>query len=99
MSRTGNIRIQKVSQKALFKVTRRRRIIRAGATKNIRERINKYKNERYSGTVYFAKTTNMKKTENKLLGQRLYAHNVHRKSNSSNKKGFVYAIKGKRYRS
>lgn len=97
MSRTGNIRKQKVPKKTLFKLAKRPRIIRVGATKNISSRTNQYKNERYSGTLFYAKTTNMRKTETMLLLQRPFVHNVHKKSNISNKKGYVYAIKGKQY--
>lgn len=95
----GNIRKQKVSQKTLLKLAKKPRIIRAGATKNIGERTNQYKNEGYSGTAYFAKTTNMMKAENKLLSMRPYAHNVHKKSNSSNENGFVYLFEAKKYQS
>ena len=97
MSRTGNIRKQKVPKKTLFKLAKKPRTIRVGATKNIRDRINQYKNDRYSGKFYYAKTTNMRYDENKLLSQCSYVHNVHKKSNISNKKGNVYAIKGRKY--
>lgn len=96
---SGNIRKQKVSQKALKKLAKKPGTIRVGATKNIGERVNQYKNDGYRGKFYYATTTNMRCAENKLLNQGSYLHNFHRKSNCSNKKGFIYGIKGKRYRS
>lgn len=96
----GNIRnLYEVSQKELKDIAEGYGVIRAGATNDIKRRIGQYERDGYSGEVYFAKTTNMKYAENSLLHNYYFRHNVHQSSNVSDEPGYVYVIKGKRYKS
>lgn len=102
MSKKGNIVIEMVSQKDLLNILKdyKNDIIRVGAAINPRNRSKQYERDGYSGKMFYAKTTNMKKAENTLLSNcdvnDACELNSHKKSNVVNKKGTVYIIKGKR---
>ena len=75
------------------------KVRRVGATVNkegaLKSRISKYKYKGYTGTLYLAKTRNMKKAENRLLEYCMECHlNIQKRSNAQPKPGYVYIIKG-----
>ena len=81
----------------LHALSEERGAIRAGSTVDPRQRSYGYKAEGYSGTMYYAWTDNMREAENDLLQSHAYLHNIHSRSNSAPKEGYVYVIKGRRY--
>ena len=75
-----------------------------GATKDPDTRADFYQTPSgggYSGTMYYAKTDNMMKAENRLLDTALDTgggrHNSHSVSNAKEAPGHVYVIKGKKF--
>lgn len=103
MSYPGNIReIVQVSQKDLHDmIENETHVIRVGATTDVDQRASQYEREGYSGIMYFARTENMKRAEDKLLEIAMENDsgkwNVHEKSNVGEGDGYIYAIKGKRF--
>ena len=71
--------------------------IRAGSTKNPKQRLQDYRQEGYSGTMYYTRTDNMYRAETRLLQGHEFRHNMHDVSNASEERGFVYVVKGKRF--
>ena len=95
----GNIHIHKVATfKELHQIAAQSGVIRVGATNDPNRRANQYEREGYSGQMYYFKTENMRKAEDKLLEQAAGIHNVQQRSNAENKPGYVYAIKGRKYK-
>nr|MDO8112914.1 hypothetical protein [Candidatus Sigynarchaeota archaeon] len=82
----------KASQKELNKIAPVKGAIRTGRTLDPQTRAKQYEKEGYGGTMFFADTTNMKKAENKLLGNDL-RHNTQEKSNAHDEPGKIYVIK------
>ena len=75
------------------------RVRRVGATVNkegaLQSRIYYYKYKGYTGTLYLAKTTNMKVAENRLLNYcKKCDLNIQKRSNAQPKPGYVYVIEG-----
>ena len=78
-----------------------------GSTNNIKRRRGEHERcEGYVGTMFYLEVDNMELAENKLFKACLICrkrkgkrnccrYNKHMKSNNSNKKGYVYGIKGK----
>ena len=64
-----------------------------GSTVDVKARKSQYAHEGYSGTMSYARTENMKKAEDKVLGKRKFRDNEQRHSNNKEKPGYVYAIK------
>ena len=83
-------------QMQLAKILKKDYSIRVGSTKDPKNRGKEYEREGYSGTIYTAKTSNMKKSENKLLKANP-RHNDHKKSNAAEESGFVYVLNGKKF--
>lgn len=84
------------NQSNLVRHAAKRGSVRVGSTCNVSGRKSQYKSNGYKGKMYVAKTTNMKKAENKLLAKHSGRHNVHQKSNAAAKPGYVYVIKGRK---
>ena len=97
--RRGNIRniIEVQDFQVLNEIAQKRGAIRFGSTIDPHRRANEYERQNYSGVMFYSPVSNMKIGENYLLryGGR---HNVHRRSGARQMPGYVYAIKGKRYR-
>ena len=74
-------------------------VIYAGSTKDPEERADQHERNGFSGTMYYAKTQNMRLAENRLLKSRKgdYRYNDHETSNQDEKPGYVYLIKGRKY--
>ena len=87
---------KQVSQKRLQRIITGNRAIRAGATKDPEQRRTQYEYDDYSGKMYYSKTDNMTKAEDKLFGIKLPLHNVQKKSNIASEPGYVYVIVGER---
>ena len=85
-----------ISQEELHKIIRRTTAIRAGATKNVEQRLAQYEYEGYSGKMYYSRTENQNFAENKLFEIRVPPYNVHSRSNAVEEPGFVYVIVGTR---
>ena len=67
-------------------------LIRTGATNNPQRRIGQYARKKgYTGTIYWAKSADMRKDEDYLL-QFDFRDNKHKKSNMQNENGYVYVI-------
>ena len=82
--------------KELLELSKERGAIRVGAAKDPKIRSYGYNREGYVGTMYYAETENMKEAENKLLESKDHRHNVRRRSNVEEKRGYVYVIKGRK---
>ena len=91
--------VQLKTQRKLLELSRKRGVIYAGRSNNPRRRADQHEGKGYSGTLYYVKTKNMRKAENRLLMHRKYLHNKDRMSDrtGSVKEGYVYIIKGKRF--
>ena len=95
----GNIRVHKVATfNELQQIAAQSGGIRVGATDDPNRRANEHEREGYSGQMYYFKTENMRKAEDKLLEQAPGIHNVQQRSNAEDKPGYVYAIKGRKYK-
>ena len=91
MSFKGNINLVECSPDYLDKIAQEKFSIRAGSTTDPISRATQYEYEGYSGTMYFAKTSNMEFAENKLLQYKM-RYNIHLESNAPNDHGYVYVI-------
>jgi hypothetical protein len=97
MAYRGNIdKIIQASQAELNEIAQEKGSIRVGSTKDPIRRAGEYEREGYSGTMYVAKTTNMKYAANKLLKLNP-RHNVYSSSNADEDDGYVYVLKGKKF--
>ena len=74
-------------------------VIYAGSTKVPKERASQHERNGYSGTMYYAKTQNMRHAEKRLLDSKKggYRYNDHQTSHQEEEPGYVYLIKGKKY--
>ena len=87
-----------VSFGELQKIAAGKSVARVGATENPQQRAGQYAREGYSGQMYKFKTQNMRKAEDKLLQQSAGTHNVQERSNAPDEPGYVYALKGRKYK-
>ncbi len=87
---------EKVTQSKLQEIADERSAIRAGSTGDPDKRARDYAQEGYAGTLYYAPTENMMKSEDKILRGRNFRHNEQELSNASESPGNVYVIKGKK---
>ena len=85
-----------VNQQELRKISEAPQTVRVGASGNVDSRANQYEREGYSGVMYYAKTSNQMRAEDKRL-EHAHVHNRHQYSNAAAAPGYVYAIKGRRY--
>ena len=94
----GKIRkIVRTTQIKLLKIVKKKNSVRAGSTVIPKKRAKNYQDDGYSGIMYYAKTSNMKKSENKLLRHKPL-HNKQKRSNVGQKRGFTYVINGKKFK-
>mmetsp|Transcript_14151 Transcript_14151/g.22089 ORF Transcript_14151/g.22089 Transcript_14151/m.22089 type:complete len:113 (-) Transcript_14151:192-530(-) len=84
------------NQRCLSSHASKRSAVRVGATKSPPTRSGQYANSGYHGTMYVAKTSNMKAAENKLLANHSGRHNVQKTSNAAATSGYVYTIVGQK---
>lgn len=97
--RKGKLELEKVSsQKKLHIKAREKGSIRVGSTETPYIRKGTYEVKGYSGTMYFAKTSNMMKAEDKLLAIKTFLYNKQKYSNVPEEKGYVYVIQGRKYK-
>ena len=83
----------KSTQKEIKEYIQEGKIERVGATIDAERRCKEYERDGYRGTMLYAHTKNMKKTENTLLGNCETCHkNIQRTSNVEEKPGYIYAI-------
>lgn len=97
MSKKGNLTIQHTTQMDLHNLAAEHGSIRVGVTTDLDARIRSYENKGYSGTFYVAPTQNMMQAENRLLSGYDFRHNQQNQSNASDKPGWVYLIRGRKY--
>jgi len=91
-------KIVKVTQTKLKRIAPKNGSIRVGATVNPSQRASAYKYDGYGGTMYIARTRNMKQAENHLLDSARGArYNRMRRSNAQGAPGNVYVIQGRKY--
>lgn len=90
------VKLNFVSAKDLRDHTFRRGTVRAGVTTNPEVRAFFYERDGYSGTMYLARTRDMRRAEDKLFSRRDYRHNVQRRSNAKAEPGYVYLIVGRK---
>lgn len=84
------LRLREVTQEELFSYADRGQY--AGITKDPERRCGEHEREGYSGIMFYAKTENMKRAENKLFEQCPCYRNRQRRSNAPAEAGFVYII-------
>ena len=88
-------RREDVIQETLISLIQSGNIIGVGVTTVPDTRISTYQSQGYIGTMYVAKTKNMKQAENRLLEAcQTCQLNVQRSSNVRAEDGYVYVIKG-----
>lgn len=90
------LEITKVSQSDLAKIANQRGAIRAGSTIDPVRRAGEYGREGYRGEMYAARTTNMKKAEDRLLEGSNIRHNKQGRSNAQEESGHVYVNVGQK---
>ncbi len=76
----------------LLHKARGKKAIRCGLTNDPQRRKNEYSRDGYNGTMYFARTNNMKRDEQKLLNVKDWRDNIQKRSNGQEKSGYVYII-------
>ena len=81
----------KVTQKELSKLASKGDY--TGTTIDPARRHKEHQRDGHKGVMYFAKTQNMKKAENRLLKKCLCPGNTQRTSNAPSRPGYVYLIK------
>ena len=81
----------KVTQKELFKLASKGDY--TGTTIDPARRQGEHKRDGHEGAMYYAKTQNMKKAENRLLKKCPCPGNTQRTSNAPSRPGNVYLIK------
>ena len=86
------------NQKNLHRHAAKPGSVYVGSTVNPQQRAQQHTSSGFSGQMYFAKTSNMKQAENKLLGNGP-RHNSHTSSNAAASPGYVYVINGRKKRS
>ena len=78
----GNLRLENVSTQAeLHRRAKKRDAIYVGATDDPHRRLRDHAKEGYSGTMYVARTENMRLAEDKLLKSGSYRYNTQELSN------------------
>ncbi len=83
-----------VSFETLLQIARSNDAFRCGSTNDPHRRKNEYSSrEGYTGTMYFARSSDMKEDEDTLLGIKDWPKNKQKKSNSQVNKGYVYVIR------
>jgi hypothetical protein len=85
----------KKTQKEIEKDAKKNGSIRVGVTDDPKRRAREYEQEGYQGTMEIARTSNMRKAENRLL-DRNYRHNQQKESNAPEKEGYIYLIRGRK---
>ena len=88
-SRLKTLKLQKVTQKRLFKALSKGKY--TGTTNNPKRRRGEHVRSGKKGKMLYAPTKNMKKTENKTL-KKCCKGNKQRKSNAKSKAGYAYTI-------
>ena len=83
------LKSQKDTQKQLFKASSKGKY--TGTTINPERRRGEHQRSGMKGKMLYAPTTNMKKTENKVL-EKCCKGNKQRKSNAKSKPGYAYTI-------
>ncbi len=88
----GVVSAQEVTQAQLHRKKILPNAPRVGSTKDPQRRAGKYGQEGYTGTMFYARTKNMKQAENRLLQDCTCAANAQKKSNAKPGPGYVYVI-------
>ncbi len=90
------VSVQEVTQAQLQIKAQLPNAPRVGATKDPQRRAGEYGREGYTGTMFYARTENMKQAENRLLQDCTYAKtcaaNAQKKSNAQPEPGYVYVL-------
>ena len=84
------------TQYNLFQQAEKTNNVRVGSTIDVYRRAGEHEREGYSGTMYYAKTENMMKAEDRLL-EYPGDYNKDEWSGAKEKAGFIYVIRGKQY--
>ena len=71
--------------------------IRADSTKDPDRQRSRHEDEGFGGTMFCARTENMRKAENRLLAARGFCHNPHTQRKAAEEPGYIYVIKGKKF--
>ena len=87
-----NRRNEDSTQEKLIQLIKSGQVVRVGATTDPGRRFGEYKPDYPGHTITFAKTSNMKMAENKLLDACPCEGNTQRVSNAREERGYVYAI-------
>ena len=97
MPTSGNIRkLSKVSFGKLKEIGQDRGAIYVGSTDDVNGRADDHEDDGYSGIMYYSRTKNKMRDEDKLL-EHPGIHNVQLWSGAQPKPGYVYVIKGRKY--
>ena len=89
-SRLKTLKLEKVTQKQLFKASSKGKY--TGITKHPEIRHGDHQRSGKKGKMLYAPTKNMKKTEDKALKKCPCTGNKQRKSNAKSKPGYAYTI-------
>ena len=89
-------KIGPLSHEKLFDLAKKHHNVRVGSTIDVEQRAEQYEEDGYSGDMYYAKTDNIRRAEDKLL--RFHGrHNVHKRSGVKERRGYIYVILGKKH--
>lgn len=86
---------KKVTQKELKQIAEQSSSSYTGSTINVKNRTRDHERNGRDGVLYYAKTTNMRKAEDRLLKSSEWPDNRQKQSNRKEDKGYVYVIKDK----
>ena len=71
--------------------------IYTGTTDDPGPRAREHERNGYSGKMYYARTSNMKLKEDKMLERGEFPHNKQEKSGQDEGEGYIYIIVGKKF--
>lgn len=86
---------KKITQKELKQIAEQSSSSYTGSTINVKNRTRDHERNGRDGVLYYAKTTNMRKAEDRLLKSSEWPDNRQKQSNQKEDKGYVYVIKDK----
>lgn len=87
----------RVEFEKLYTIAQEQGAIKYGAVVNLHYQNAYLKVEGYRGTMYYAKTANMKIAENHICEISADRLNIHHRPSIRAEPGYVYVIKGRRY--
>lgn len=90
------VETKKVSQRELREIAKEKGSVYGGSTVNPDARAYQHERNGMRGTMYYASTTNMMKSEDALLEVGNFRHNMHQMSGAKQDNGNIYVCQGQK---